>query len=150
MAGSARPLAVNPVLLLVVAVGAGLGALLSYGVTTAWPPQAGHIPWGTFVVGITGCAAIGILMVLSTEVWVAHRLLRPFLGVGVPGRFTTYSAETHTLLDSGAMGEAPAYLGGNHGGMPERCRAQGRPGAMGSGQGAVDNVNGMTERVAGQ
>uniref|UniRef100_UPI003183D000 fluoride efflux transporter FluC n=1 Tax=Nocardia donostiensis TaxID=1538463 RepID=UPI003183D000 len=89
-------------------------------------------------------------MVLSTEVWVANRLLRPLLGVGVLGGFTTYSAETRTLLDSGAVGETLAYLGGNHGGMSERCRARDRPGARGNGQGAVDNMNGMTERVAGQ
>ncbi|MFD9352984.1 fluoride efflux transporter FluC, partial [Streptomyces diastaticus] len=45
-----------------------------------------------FTVNVVGCAAIGVLMVLITDVWPAHRLVRPFFGTGVLGGFTTMVA----------------------------------------------------------
>jgi len=107
--------AVEPAVLLVISIGGGLGALARYGIGGWWPPQPGHVPWSTFVINVVGCLAIGILMVLITEVWVAHRLLRPFLGIGVLGGFTTfstYSLEVRRLLESGAAIEALGYLAG--------------------------------------
>ncbi|MFI9509652.1 fluoride efflux transporter CrcB [Nocardia sp. NPDC052566] len=107
--------AVEPAVLLVISLGGGLGAVLRYTIGAWWPAQPHRIPWSTFVVNVMGCFAIGILMVLITDVWVAHRLLRPFLGVGVLGGFTTfstYSVEVRTLLESGAAIEASEYLGG--------------------------------------
>ena len=38
-----------------------------------------------------GCAVIGVFMVLITDVWTAHPLVRPFFGTGVLGGFTTFS-----------------------------------------------------------
>ncbi|MFC7764441.1 fluoride efflux transporter FluC [Catellatospora bangladeshensis] len=64
---------------------------------------------------MTGCALIGVLMVLVNEVWPGHRLLRPFLGTGVLGGFTTFSTYTVDivrLIDSGAPAVAVAYLVG--------------------------------------
>jgi fluoride exporter len=101
--------------LLVISVGGGIGALLRYGIGVWWPPQPRHVPWSTLVINVVGCFAIGILMVLITEVWVAHRLLRPFLGIGLLGGFTTfstYSLEVRRLLGSGATVEAVGYSGG--------------------------------------
>src|SRR5439155_22545212 len=57
----------------------------------------------------------GVLMVLITEVWAAHRLLRPFLGVGVLGGYTTfstYSVDIQQLVAAGAARAALAYLAG--------------------------------------
>lgn len=104
----------DPHVLLVVALGGGLGALARYGFALWLPTQPDGFPVATFAVNVIGCAAMGVLMVLVTEVWVAHRLLRPFLGVGVLGGFTTfstYSAEIRTLLESGAVGMGLGYLG---------------------------------------
>lgn len=115
MGRQARTPAVESTVLLVISVGGGLGALLRYAVGVHWPVRAGQVPWSTFAVNVVGCFAIGILMILITEVWVAHRLLRPFLGVGVLGGFTTFSTyclEIRRLLESGAMVEALGYLGG--------------------------------------
>nr|WP_225955538.1 CrcB family protein [Kibdelosporangium phytohabitans] len=70
-----------------VSVGGGLGALARYLVGLAVPA-----PWGTFGINVLGCFLIGVLMVLATETFRAHRLVRPFLGVGVLGGFTTFSA----------------------------------------------------------
>ncbi|MGP4110255.1 FluC/FEX family fluoride channel [Streptomyces sp. 4N509B] len=99
--------------LAVVAAGGGLGSAARYGAGRLWPTAEGGWPWATFGVNAAGCALIGVLMVLITEVWAAHRLVRPFLGTGVLGGFTTfstYSQETHGLLVDGRTGVALAYL----------------------------------------
>ncbi|MFC4852562.1 fluoride efflux transporter FluC [Actinophytocola glycyrrhizae] len=99
----------------VIALGGGLGGLARYGLATALPTPPGHFPWATFVTNVSGCFLIGVLMVLVTEVWAAHRLVRPFLGVGFLGGFTTYSTyavELHGLLRPGTAGVALLYLGG--------------------------------------
>jgi fluoride exporter len=98
-----------------VSLGGTLGALGRYGLATAWPHRPGRFPWATFVTNISGCLLIGVLMVLITEVWAAHRLLRPFLGVGVLGGYTTfstYSVEIQQLVAAGAARTALAYLAG--------------------------------------
>jgi CrcB protein len=101
--------------LAVVAVGGGLGAVARYGAGQLWPTPPGGFPWGTFAVNVLGCLLIGVLMVLITEVWSAHRLARPFLGVGVLGGFTTfstYAVDIRTLLQPGTVGTALLYLAG--------------------------------------
>ncbi|MDX8048460.1 fluoride efflux transporter CrcB [Lentzea sp. BCCO 10_0798] len=98
-----------------VALGGGLGALARYGLTLLLPTRPGQFPWGTFVINTLGCLLIGVLMVLITEVWTAHRLVRPFLGVGVLGGFTTFSTyalEIRDLLHPGAVALAFVYLAG--------------------------------------
>lgn len=102
-------------MLAVVALGGGLGAIARYGLGRAWPAGPGGFPWATFAVNVLGCFAIGVLMVLITDVWVAHRLVRPFLGVGVLGGFTTFSTyanETRALLRPGTVPLAFGYLAG--------------------------------------
>ena len=101
--------------LVVIALGGGSGALARYGITLGMPPAPGQFPWATFVVNLLGCFLIGVLMVLITEVWSAHRLLRPFLGVGVLGGFTTfstYAVEFRELLQPGSVLTGFSYLGG--------------------------------------
>ncbi|HEV7652777.1 MAG TPA: CrcB family protein [Actinophytocola sp.] len=93
----------------VVALGGGLGALARYGLTVLLPTPPGGFPWATFLVNVLGCLLIGVLMVPVTEVHAAHRLVRPFLGVGVLGGFTTFSTyalEVHSLLRPGSVGVA--------------------------------------------
>ncbi|MGB3442114.1 MAG: fluoride efflux transporter CrcB [Actinophytocola sp.] len=101
--------------LCVIALGGGLGALARYGLSVALPTPPGHFPLATFVTNVAGCFLIGVLMVLVTDVWAAHRLTRPFLGVGFLGGFTTfstYAVEIHGLLRPGTVGTAFLYLGG--------------------------------------
>lgn len=98
-----------------VAAGGGLGALARYGLSRALPTAPGHFPLATFVINVVGCALIGVLMVLVTETRPAHPLVRPFLGVGVLGGFTTFSSyanEVRGLLRPGTVPMAVAYLGG--------------------------------------
>lgn len=99
--------------LAVIALGGGLGAIARYGLAELLPTQPGRFPWATFTTNVAGCFLIGVLMVLITEVWSAHRLVRPFLGVGVLGGFTTfstYAVEIRELLRPGTVALAFAYL----------------------------------------
>jgi fluoride exporter len=94
-----------------IAAGGVLGALARYAVASC--NQAGGIfPWPTFAVNVSGCLAIGVLLVVITEARSTHRLVRPFLGTGVLGGYTTfstYAVETERLL-SGHLLVALVYL----------------------------------------
>ncbi|GAB3590883.1 CrcB family protein [Angustibacter peucedani] len=76
--------------LLVVALGGALGCLARWGLTRALP-VAPDVPWATLTANLVGCLALGALMVVVVERRRGHPLLRPFLGVGVLGGFTTFS-----------------------------------------------------------
>ncbi|MGY1754028.1 fluoride efflux transporter CrcB [Blastococcus sp. SYSU D01042] len=98
---------------LAAAVGGALGALGRWGIAAALPRDPGGWPWATLLVNLTGCLALGLLMG-----WVFVRSpgslwLRPFLGTGVLGGFTTFSAfavETVQLADAGRPVVAAAYV----------------------------------------
>jgi CrcB protein len=101
--------------LAVIAVGGVIGSWGRYALSLAWPDQPGGFPWATFVINVSGCLLIGVLMVLITEVWSAHRLLRPFLGVGVLGGYTTfstYAVDVQRLVAAGAVRIGLLYLAG--------------------------------------
>ncbi|MFI0481196.1 fluoride efflux transporter FluC [Actinomadura sp. 9N215] len=96
-----------------VSAGGVLGALARYGLTTAFPYGPGDFPWAVFWINVSGCLLIGVLMVLITETWRAHRLVRPFLGVGILGGFTTfstYAVDIQRAVDGGAPRVGLAYL----------------------------------------
>lgn len=96
-----------------IAVGGALGACARYGATLLWPTVPGTFPWTTFGINITGCAAMGVLMVLVTERFTAHPLARPFLGTGVLGGYTTFSTyalDSRNLLEGGHGGLTLVYL----------------------------------------
>jgi CrcB protein len=100
--------------LAVIASGGALGAMARYGMSVWLRHPAEGFPWSTFATNITGCLLIGVLMVLISDVWSAHRLLRPFLGTGVLGGYTTfstYTVEARQLLDTGHARLGFAYLG---------------------------------------
>jgi CrcB protein len=98
-----------------VAVGGAVGSVTRYGVAVAMPHRADTLDWATVVVNVVGCLLIGGLMVAVTEVWTTHRLVRPFLGIGVLGGFTTFSTaavDTVTLGRHGHRLLAAGYFGG--------------------------------------
>ncbi|QYX82186.1 fluoride efflux transporter CrcB [Streptomyces akebiae] len=97
----------------VVAIGGGIGAAARYGASLIWPAQPGGFPWSMFGVNVAGCFVIGLFMVVITDVWAAHRLVRPFFGTGVLGGFTSFSAyaiDIQRLVDEGHPRTALAYL----------------------------------------
>jgi CrcB protein len=101
-------------MLSVISVGGVLGSLARYGLGVVFPHGAAGFPWATFAVNVAGCGLIGVLMVCIDQLG-AHRLIRPFLGVGVLGGFTTFSTyvvEVQQAVAAGAARVALAYLGG--------------------------------------
>lgn len=102
--------------LVVISAGGALGSLARWGVGELVPWRGEGFPWATFVENVTGGLALGVLMVLVLDVWPGRRYLRPFLGVGLLGGYTTFSAymlETRDLLSGGQVSTAFAYLGGS-------------------------------------
>lgn len=99
----------------VIAAGGALGAAARYAAGELWPHAADAVPWATLGVNVIGSLLLGLLMFYVTDVWPPRRYVRPFLGVGVLGGFTTFSTyalETRTLLAQGQAGIALAYLVG--------------------------------------
>jgi fluoride exporter len=97
----------------VVAAGGVLGSLARWAVGLALPTPAGSFPWATFGINVLGSLLMGVLVVVVTEVREAHPLVRPFLGVGVLGGFTTFSTfatDAHALLAGEHRATALAYL----------------------------------------
>ncbi|MFE5735268.1 fluoride efflux transporter CrcB [Streptomyces sp. NPDC056528] len=99
--------------LVVIAAGGSLGALARFGASLLWPAPAGAFPWTTLTVNAVGCLLIGVLLVAVTEVLTAHPLLRPFLGTGFLGGFTTFSTycvDIERLVDAGRPAIGLLYL----------------------------------------
>ena len=99
--------------LLVISAGGALGSLGRWGVGELLPWSGEGFPWATFVENLSGGFLLGALMVLLIDVWAPRPYLRPFLGVGVLGGYTTFSTymlETHDLLAGGQAALAATYL----------------------------------------
>lgn len=99
----------------VIAAGGAIGACARFGLSEAFPNAPGGFPWAIFWVNVSGCLLIGALMVLVTDVWAGRRLVRPFLGVGVLGGYTTFSTyvvDIQRLVEVGAAGTGLLYLAG--------------------------------------
>lgn len=74
----------------------------------------GSGPWATFTENVLGSLLLGALMVIVLKH--PSRYARPFLGVGVLGGFTTFSAyiiDTHGLVSAGRTPLAMLYLFGS-------------------------------------
>ena len=102
-------------ILLVIAAGGALGSLGRWSLAEAFPHGEGQPAWGTLIANVTGAFLLGVLMVFVLDVWPSRRYVRPFLGVGVLGGYTTFSTymlDTRDLLASGEAVTAFAYLFG--------------------------------------
>ena len=100
-------------ILAVIAVGGAIGSAARYGAGVLWPHDPSQIAWSTFAVNVVGGFLLGLLMVFVGDVWPPHRYVRPFLGVGVLGGFTTFSTymlDTHAIFVAGRPSVALLYL----------------------------------------
>jgi CrcB protein len=97
----------------VVAAGGAIGALARWGLAELMPHGTGGFATSTLVANVVGAFLLGILMVVVIEVMHPTRLVRPFLGTGILGGFTTFSTYTldvHEQLRAGHPAAAAAYL----------------------------------------
>ncbi|WP_203454085.1 fluoride efflux transporter CrcB [Jiangella aurantiaca] len=99
--------------LAVIGAGGVLGSLARHGAASLQPAADGGWPWAILVVNVSGCLLIGVLMAVLLDLTAPHRLLRPFLGIGVLGGFTTfstYAVDTQRLLAEARYAAAVTYV----------------------------------------
>lgn len=97
----------------VVSAGGVVGSLARWGLATTLPGARGSLPWATLTVNVVGSLLLGLLLGSLTLARRPHPLLRPALGTGVLGGFTTFStfsAESRDLLATGHPATAAAYV----------------------------------------
>jgi CrcB protein len=102
-------------ILLAIAAGGAVGSVARWAIGEALPHQPGHLPWSTAVENVSGAFALGVLMVFVVDLWPSTRYMRPFVGVGLLGGYTTFSTymlDTRALLAAGEAGRAAGYLFG--------------------------------------
>ncbi|MDA8263122.1 MAG: fluoride efflux transporter CrcB [Actinomycetota bacterium] len=99
--------------LVIIGTGGALGALSRYAISLALPTPAGKMPWGVFLINISGALALGFLLTLLVEQFPRSRMARPLMGTGFIGAYTTFSTwmvDTVALVRGGAVATALAYL----------------------------------------
>lgn len=97
---------------LLVALGGGLGAASRFGVSLAVPARADAWPVATFGINVAGSLLIGLLAGWLSTRGDAAEPWRLFLGVGVLGGFTTFSAyslETMRMIERNDWVGASTY-----------------------------------------
>ena len=100
--------------LFLVMLGGAIGAGFRYHISRVALAQLGpDFPWGTWVINLLGGFLMGVLAATLAR-WSSSEgePLRLFLGVGVLGGFTTFSAfslEAYTMLSRGEAMLALAY-----------------------------------------
>jgi CrcB protein len=98
--------------LILVMSGGAIGAALRYGLWRALPVAEGGWPWPTFAANVIGGLAMGVLAAWVLRGDNSAESLRLFVGVGVLGGFTTFSAfslEMMQMVERGQVGMAAAY-----------------------------------------
>ena len=101
--------------LALISLGGAIGSLARWALAEALPHAPSAFPRATALTNVTGCFALGVLMVLALEVWPPSRYVRPFAGVGVLGGYTTFSTamlETRSLATAGRQELAAGYAVG--------------------------------------
>jgi CrcB protein len=93
-----------------VAVGGVIGSLGRYAVGLLLPHAAGEFPWATLLVNVSGAFAMGLLVAFLVDRPGVHHLARPFLGVGVLGGWTTFSALAVDVVQLGAADEVQVAI----------------------------------------
>ena len=97
-----------------IALGSAIGGMLRY-LLGGWIQRAaGHgFPLGPLVINVSGSLALGLLLRWASHPPTLNPDLRAFLTVGLCGGFTTFStfsAESITLMQDGQWGKAMTYV----------------------------------------
>ena len=103
--------------LMMIALGGALGAVSRFLLGNAVSKAIGSaLPYGTFVINVIGCFALGLLMTLIVDREMLPAAWRLFLCVGFLGGFTTFSSfgyEALMMLTEGRLLAVLAYVGGS-------------------------------------
>lgn len=103
--------------LMMIALGGALGAVSRFLLGNAVSKAVGSaLPYGTFVINVIGCFAMGLLMTLIVDREMLPAAWRLFLCVGFLGGFTTFSSfgyEALMMLTEGRLLAVLAYVGGS-------------------------------------
>jgi len=97
-------------------LGGCLGGIARYGVTRAWPTPQHAFPWATFAINANGAFVLALLLVVVNDVLPPTTYVRPLLGTGFCGAWTTFSsitASTDQLAAHSHAGTAILYLVGS-------------------------------------
>lgn len=95
-----------------VALGGAAGAVARVAVTVAVGVPAGGWPWSTLLANLTGALLLGLLLGGLRDAAAARPWVRPLVGTGVLGGYTTFSTlsvETFDLVVGGRAALAVAY-----------------------------------------
>lgn len=95
-----------------VMAGGALGAAARFGLARYLPVQQGGWPWPTFAANILGGMAMGLLAAFLLRSGTAGENFRLFVGVGILGGFTTFSAfslEMAQMVERGEIALAGGY-----------------------------------------
>jgi CrcB protein len=97
---------------LAVFAGGCLGGWARYGITAHWTAGPSRFPWATLVVNTAGAFVLGVIVVVAAQA-VPSRYVRPLLGTGFCGAFTTFSSVVvgaDELVAHGHAATAAGYL----------------------------------------
>ena len=99
--------------LLLVMTGGAIGAGFRYQLARVAEQQLGGIfPWGTWIANLLGGLLMGVLAGVLVSEGPQGEPLRLFLGIGMLGGFTTFSAfslEMAQMIERGDIAVAAAY-----------------------------------------
>jgi fluoride exporter len=96
-----------------VALAGAAGSVCRYLAGAAMQRVGGALPYGTFLINVTGSFCMGVVMALFALRGQLHSPLRIALTAGFLGGFTTYSAfafETIQLVENDRLVAAGAYV----------------------------------------
>jgi CrcB protein len=96
--------------------GGMVGAVLRVWVGQQFASTAPHWPWATFIINVTGSAALAYFATRLQERLPQSTYRRPFLGTGFCGAYTTFSTmqvEILKMLDHDRYGLAVGYTAGS-------------------------------------
>lgn len=101
--------------LIIVALGGGAGSIARYLLSVYIQGRTfGVFPWGTLIVNLIGCIAIGVIYALADKGSMMSAEVRLLLAVGICGGFTTFSTfsgENFAMLRNGEFLHVALYSG---------------------------------------
>ena len=103
--------------IILVFLGGGFGSLLRYAISQLLVSFSARFPYGTLLVNVIACLLLGYLIGITTK-GILSTEMKLFLMVGLCGgfsTFSTFSAESFQLLNTGNVLTAILYMAASFG-----------------------------------